>query len=417
MQEERPLGELIYDWNAAGGSPARAPRPFELNDETLRDGIQCPSVRDPSTEEKIELLHLMVRLGIHSADIGLPGAGPKAREDVTRLVREIRDQSLPIGASCAARTLVSDIAPIAELSQELGMQLGVDMFVGSSPIRLYAEGWTLDELLARSSTAVDFAVKEGLRVMFVTEDTTRSTPEAVQRLFRNAIEHGARRVCIADTVGHATPEGAAELVRFVRALADASGERVAVDWHGHQDRGLGVINSMAAIAAGADRVHACALGVGERVGNTPMDTLLVNLKLLGWLETDLSALKDYVETASRICRRSVPVNYPVFGGDAFRTATGVHAAAIVKAEKKGEAWLADRIYSGVPAGMFGLRQIIEIGNMSGASNVHYWLRQRGVEPSPEVTERILSAAKQSDRVLSESEVWALAGERPRTEAT
>jgi 2-isopropylmalate synthase len=409
MDTQPSLDELIFDWNRRGGDPQGPPRPFQLNDETLRDGIQCPSVKDPATEQKVELLHLMVKLGIHSLDIGLPGAGPKARQDTTRLATEIRDAKLPIEPNCAARTVIADIAPVAQVSQQVGIPIEAAVFIGSSPIRLYAEGWTVDELLRRSSEAIDFAVKEGLPCMYVTEDTTRANPEVVARLYRNAVEHGARRVCIADTVGHATPRGTAELVRFVREVVDATGEAVKIDWHGHQDRGLGVINTLAAIEAGADRVHACALGVGERVGNTPMDTLLVNLKLLGWLDADLTCLREYVETTSRICRRPVPVNYPVFGADAFRTATGVHAAAIIKAQGKGDAWLADRVYSGVPAGMFGLRQVIEIGNMSGVSNVQYWLRQRGVEPEAEQVERILQAAKASDHVLGEDEVWALVG--------
>jgi 2-isopropylmalate synthase len=261
-----------------------------------------------------------------------------------------------------------------------------------------------------SEEAVTFAIREGLPVMFVTEDSTRARPETLSALYGSAIRWGARRLCLADTVGHATPNGVRHLVRFVREqIVAPSGEAVKIDWHGHQDRGLGVINTLAAIEAGADRVHACALGVGERVGNTPMDTLLVNLKLLGWLDADLTCLREYVETTSRICRRPVPVNYPVFGADAFRTATGVHAAAIIKAQGKGDAWLADRVYSGVPAGMFGLRQVIEIGNMSGVSNVQYWLRQRGVEPEAEQVERILQAAKASDHVLGEDEVWALVG--------
>lgn len=407
MTERPSMGELIYDWNSRGGDSKSAPRAFELNDETLRDGIQCPSVKDPTTDEKVDLLHLMVRLGIHALDIGLPGAGPKARQDTLRLAKEIRDAKLPISPNCAARTVIADIAPVVQVSQEVGIPIEAAVFIGSSPIRLYAEGWTIDDLLRRSSEAIEFAVKEGLPCMYVTEDTTRANPQVVERLYRNAVECGARRVCIADTVGHSTPRGSAELVRFVRQVVDATGESVKIDWHGHQDRGLGVINTLAAIEAGADRVHACALGVGERVGNTPMDTLIVNLKLLGWLDTDVTALREYVEMTSRVCRRPIPVNYPVFGSDAFRTATGVHAAAIIKAETKGDAWLADRIYSGVPAGMVGLRQQIEIGNMSGASNVQYWLRQRGLEPDAGLTERILKAAKGSDHVLSEDEVREL----------
>ncbi len=409
MEATPSMSQLIHDWNREQPDIDKPSRPVCLDDETLRDGLQSPSVRDPEIEEKLELLHLMAEVGIDSANLGLPGAGPRAKEDVRRLIREIRDQKLPISPNCAARTLQVDIEPIVEISSTAGTPIEASLFIGSSPIRLFAEGWTLDDLLRHSRAAIDFAVKNGLPVMYVTEDTTRAAPEVVERLYRNAVECGARRVCIADTVGHATPAGTRALVRFVRNVVDQTGEEVKVDWHGHQDRGLGLINSLTALAAGADRVHGCALGVVERVGNTPMDLLLINLKLLGWIDHDLSKLKNYVATASRICDWPVPKNYPVFGLDAFRTATGVHAAAIIKAQNKGDAWLADRVYSGVPAGMVGLCQAIEIGNMSGLSNVLYWLEQRGVEPDKDLAREILRHAKKGSRVLSDKEIWEVIG--------
>ena len=180
-----------------------------------------------------------------------------------------------------------------------------------------------------------------------------------------------------------------------------------LDWHGHQDRGLGVINSIAAIEGGADQVHGSALGVGERVGNTPMDQLLVNLKLMGWIDNDLSRLRDYCEKAAESCGWTIPLNYPVFGRDAFRTATGVHAAAVIKSFRKGDNELADLIYSGVPAGLFGMSQQIEVGPMSGKSNVVYWLESRGLEASDERVQRIYDRAKSARGVLSEEEVMQL----------
>jgi 2-isopropylmalate synthase len=398
---------LIYDWNEVEQRTKAPGRRLSFDDETLRDGLQSPSVCEPSVEKKIELLHLMDALGIDTADIGLPGAGGTHAAGVERLAREIVEQKLRIRPNCAARTHRNDIKPIAEISQRAGIAIEACTFIGSSPVRFYAEDWTLDKLLKLTEEAVTFAVGEGLPVMYVTEDTTRADPDTIRALYTTAIRCGARAVCVCDTVGHSTPDGARAVVRFVKRIIEEQGETVRLDWHGHQDRGLGVINSIAAIEGGADQVHGSALGVGERVGNTPMDQLLVNLKLMGWIDNDLSRLREYCEAAASACQWNIPFNYPVFGRDAFRTATGVHAAAVIKSYKKGDPGLADLVYSGVPAALFGMRQTIEIGPMSGKSNVVYWLETRGMEATDERVARIFEHAKSSNGVLSEDEVMQL----------
>lgn len=400
--------DLIHDWNRAAGPDMRPVRPrVELDDETLRDGLQSPSVRSPSLQDKLRILHEIAALGIESADIGLPGAGPHVVRHVEALAREIVEARLPIFPNCAARTVLADIRPIVEVSQRVGIAIEASCFIGSSPIRQYAEGWELERMLRLVEEAVGFAVGEGLPVMFVTEDTTRAAPEDLRRLYTVAVEAGARRVCIADTVGHATPTGARNVVRFIRGVVDATGEDVKVDWHGHEDRGLSVINALAAAEAGADRLHGTALGIGERVGNCPMDQLLVNMQLLGWFDRDLSSLPDYCRLVSEATGVPLPDNYPVVGRDAFRTATGVHAAAIAKARQRGEDWLADRVYSSVPASLIGRKQVIEVGPMSGESNVVCWLRDRGIEPEPELVRSVFERAKESDHVLEEGEILAL----------
>lgn len=401
--------DLIFDWNTVRGSfDYSTVRGVELNDETLRDGLQSPTVTDPPIGDKLRLLHLMAELGIASADIGLPGAGPRAVSDVEALAREIADQRLPVRPNCAARTVLADVKPIAEISQRTGIPIEASTFIGSSPIRQYAEDWTLERMLRATEDAVKFAVAEGLPVMYVTEDTTRAAPETLKALYGTAIRCGARRICLADTVGHATPNGVRQLVRFVNSeIVDPSGEEIKIDWHGHRDRGLAVPNALAAIEEGASQVHGTALGVGERCGNTEMDLLLVNLKLLGLHDRDLSKLSEYVELAARALNVPVAYNWPVFGDDAFRTGTGVHAAAIIKAEAKGDAWLADRIYSGVPAGLFGLWQRIEISPMSGISNVRYWLSHHGYTADEGLCEYVFSAAKRCDHTLRDDEVHAL----------
>jgi isopropylmalate/homocitrate/citramalate synthase len=392
---------LIHDWNRAGDQP---PRTVMLNDETLRDGLQSPSVRCPSIEQKIEILHLIDRLGIDTADLGLPGAGAHVVRDVERLAREIASQKLTVKANCAARTVIADITPVVEIVQRTGLPIECCTFIGSSPLRQYAEGWTLDELLRLTEDAIRFAVGEGLSVMYVTEDTTRADPETLRLLYSTAIRAGASRVCVADTVGHATPAGAAAVVRFVGEVVDACGGGVGIDWHGHRDRDFAVVNTLAALDAGATRLHGAAIGIGERVGNTPMDTLLVNLVLMGYIERDLSALVEYCEAVSAATGVPIPANYPVVGRDAFRTATGVHAAAVIKAFRKRDLDLVDAVYSGVPAGMVGREQEVDVGPMSGRSNVMFWLEKRGLTASDEAIDRIFAKAKESRTVLSEQEI-------------
>jgi 2-isopropylmalate synthase len=400
--------DLIYDWNKNHPPGLKPPGPVLINDETLRDGLQSPSVRDPSIAEKIEILHLMEALGIDSLDLGLPGAGTRAVEAVTALAREIAAHKMKIRANCAARTHENDIRPIAEIVQQTGLPIEAATFIGSSPIRRFTEGWTDDFLLHTTEKAVKYAVSLGLDVMYVTEDTSRCDPETVKRLYATAINCGARAICICDTAGHATPMGALALVRFVIAeVVKPSGEQIRVDWHGHSDRGLAIANSMAAIIAGANCVHGCAIGLGERVGNTQVDQMLVNLKLMGiapWDEQDLTKLKQYCQAVSRATGVPIPANYPVVGDDAFRTATGVHASAIIKAYHKDDVVLANTVYSGVPSHVFGLEQIIDIGPMSGKSNVLWWLERHGIPVSDRVVERIYQRAKQSDHTLSEAEI-------------
>jgi len=392
---------LIHDWNGGTAAPAH---PILLNDETLRDGLQSPSVRCPTIDEKLRILHLIDGLRIDTADIGLPGAGPHVARDVERLAREIADGRLGIQANCAARTLVADIQPIADIAQRSGVPIECCAFVGSSPIRQYTESWGLDRLLRLTEEAVTFAVGQGLTVMYVTEDTTRADPDTLRQLYACAIHAGAARVCISDTVGHATPAGAAAVTRFVAGVVESCGGGIGIDWHGHRDRDFAIANSIAAIDAGATRIHGAAIGTGERVGNTPMDTLILNLVLMGYVKRDLSGLVEYCEYVSKVTGVAIPPNYPVVGRDAFRTATGVHAAAVIKAFRKQDPALVDAVYSGVPASLIGRQQEIEVGPMSGRSNVIYWLEKRGLAATDEAVERIFAKAKGSASVLREEEI-------------
>ncbi len=402
--------ELIYDWNSVEKVAALSPkRRIQFLDETLRDGIQSPSVVDPAIDDKLRIVDLANDLGIDTMDIGLPGAGKRAVEDCTIIAEHIKSQKLRVKASGAARTHLADVQAVIDVSQKVGIEIEVLAFIGSSPIRQYAENWDLPKMLDLTATSIDLARKYNLPVAFVTEDTTRSRPEILTKMFTTAFEHGASRLIVCDTVGHATPDGIKNLLRFTRNMLDGLGRHdVGIDWHGHNDRGLGVVNSIFAIEYGADRIHGTALGIGERVGNAALDQILLNLKLLGELpDHDLTKLVLWCKTASLATKVPIHPQYPLTGADAFRTATGVHAAAIIKAEKKGDSWLADRIYSGVPAGMFGKEQEIEIGHYSGESNVVYYLKKRGHDATPELVAAVLGAAKRGNRVLSDDEISAV----------
>ena len=397
--------ELIFDWNQI--EVPKKPHNIELNDETLRDGLQSPSITDPPIEKKLQALHYMAELGIPNANIGMPCTSSDVFEDTLMLAKEIANHKLPVRPNCAARTVIADVQPIVEISQKAGIAVEASTFIGSSPIRKLAEGWDLEMMLRNTEEAVKFAVKNNLPVMYVTEDTTRAHPDVLKKLYKTALDNGAYRLTIADTVGHITPHGVKSLVAFFKAEIVAGYKGIKLDWHGHNDRGLALANSLAALEAGVNCVHGTILGIGERVGNTSLDQLLVNLKLLGWIENDLNKLPAYCELVRAYCNAPLPFNYPVMGRDAFRTSTGVHAAAIIKAKQKGDDFLANRVYSGVPAELFGRKQEIEIGPMSGQSNVIYWLKTRNIEAEEKLVSFILDRAKRADKVLTEEQVYKL----------
>jgi 2-isopropylmalate synthase len=401
----------MFDWNEMGRRGRPIPATFEVLDETLRDGLQNPSVCHPSLGEKIDLVHRMSRLGIHAVNVGIPGSSPRVYREALRLCREIDSARLPIRPVCSGRTVASDLEPIVDIAQKTGVAVEAYTFIGSSSIRRLVENWSLDLLARRAGAAVELLVKAGLPAVFVTEDTTRSQPEVLAHLFKVAVDAGASRLCLCDTSGHATPDGVRNLVGFARTLLAGMGAsgRVGVDWHGHNDRGLALANCLYALEYGADRVHATALGMGERVGNVPMELLLLNLKLLGLLDGhDLSRLGEYCEAAARAVGWEVPPSYPLVGRDAFRTATGIHASAIMKAQARGDTWLADRVYSSVPASLIGRQQEIVVGPGSGMSNVVHVLHRLGIEPMPDVVYAVLRVAKEADFILSDEQVRAAA---------
>jgi 2-isopropylmalate synthase len=405
-------GALIFDWNTIDYDISRNsnnhPHGVWFDDETLRDGLQSPSARNPTISQKIELLSYMEKLGIQKVDLGLPGAGPFHIEHIDAMLSHITENDYAIRPGAAVRTLMSDIQPLVDLQQKHGIKIQASAFLGTSPIRQFTEGWTMEKLLSTMETAVSFAVENDVPVMFVTEDTTRSKPEDVKMIYRRAMELGVRRLCVCDTCGHVTPNGVKKLLNFIdeEVIKDSGYMRneIEVNWHGHQDRGLGVANNIAAVEAGADVIHGTALGVGERAGNAPIDQTLVNLKLMGVIDNDLTLLDEYVRKANEYIEVPLPHNYPVFGRDAFETGTGVHASAVIKAMKKGDQWLADRVYSGVPAADFGLKQVIRIGHMAGRSNIIWWLEQNEIEANDDLIAHMFEIAKSQRRNMTDEEI-------------
>lgn len=414
--KEQPL---IYDWNLHT-KPSSSPSPFHsvtVLDSTLRDGLQSPSVLEPSLSVKRDILRQLDIVGVEHIDLGFPFSNPRNAAHVRSLVETIRDEHLSIKPGCIARTLPKDIDAVVSIAEDTGVEVEVLTYVGSSPVRLLVEKWDEGMLEERTRAAVKRVKDAGMPCLFATEDTVRSKPETIRRLFMAALEEDVDRLCLCDTVGHATSDGVQNLVRFTQGLInehmktlEQKGEqtkKIHIDWHGHSDRGLGLSNALAAVAAGVDRVHACVLGIGERIGNTSLDLLLVNLRLHGALHRDLHHLAKLVETVAKACGVNVQERYPVFGRDAFRTATGVHAAAVVKALESGEGELADMVYSGVPAQWFGREQEVEVGHMGGDSNIKFWLKSRGFRVNEELVKHIRQKCKEELRVLTNEEVYRL----------
>ena len=395
--------EFIHDWNNIGGPVHRL---VEIDDETLRDGLQSPSVTHPDVETKRQCLRYMASLGIQRVDVGLPMSSQVA--DIEKLLETIAEEHLPMLPGLAVRTVVGDLETVLRLRDKFpGLNIRANAFLRGSRIGIWAEGWDWAEVLDKARGAVAWATERGVPVMFVTEDTTRSMPQDVKEVYLAAVQAGAAEICVADTVGHALPEGTVALLGYVRKLLDDAGYgKVKINWHGHSDRGFGLANAIAAIDAGADVVHGTILGIGERTGNTPLDQLLVNLKLTGRWKAPLTDLSAYVKTISQSTATPVPAGYPVFGRDAFRTATGVHAAAVVKAAKLGAPDIADLVYSAVPAALVGRRQEVEIGPLSGRWCCVAWLEAHNLPVEEPVIARMLAAATKANRVLSESEVKA-----------
>lgn len=403
---------IVYDWNhlPTNSRPNSIGRKanVEVNDETLRDGLQATYVKHPRLEEKIILLDSMERVGINSANIGFPISGSEQFNDVVALAAHVKKNKYKISLECGGRLHKKDVQAIIEASQRAGLGLDAGLFIASSHIRHMVEAWSLPMMKKMIKEGVGLAVKNGLRVMFVTEDTTRAHPKTLDYLYNSAIDAGAVRLCLSDTVGHATPIGTSNLLTFIKRNIIKKNKHILLDWHGHNDRGLALANTYAAITHGINRVQATALGVGERAGNISMEELVFNLSMDNIGQWNLKELKKYAKIASRILKFKLPANYPIIGKDVFKTATGVHAAAILKSIQINNHTLAGVVYSAIDPIKVDRNFHILIGPMSGKANVIYHLTKHNIPFNARLVDAILKLAKSERRIVKNREILRLA---------
>jgi 2-isopropylmalate synthase len=398
--------DLIYDWNI--DPTYKTVKPIQLCDETLRDGLQGNLPRLPSVDEKLNLLARADRLGLSEACVGFP-AQTVAYQDALALFKGAKERRLRLPLGLVGRMVKSDIEAIASIQQASGHPAIAKLaMMGSSPMRRYVESRNLDELERLMREGVGYATQLDLPTHVSIEDVSRSEPKVIERLFSAAVESGATLVSICDTVGHITPFGTKRVVRHFRKFLNEQGYQVRLGFHGHNDRGLGVANALAAIEAGIDLIDCTVLGIGERTGNIPLDLTLVNLKIQGLWSGDISSLKDYCQEVARVCQLIIPPNYPIFGSNAFVTQAGVHASAILKAEIRGEPHIAALVYSPIDPHWVGLDYEIYVGPSSGRSNVQLLLHRKGLNVEERAIELILHKARRENRILSEEEVYELA---------
>jgi 2-isopropylmalate synthase len=408
------MNEFWFNWNNIQIDwplPKKSPT-WEFFDETLRDGIQAPYIATPSLDSKFQLIDHMALAGIRCADFGFPGSGPAAAAQCRKIAAYIAASGYEISQGYAGRSHSSDIDAICTLAQSVGVSVDAYIFIGASPIRQRIENWDLDSIVTRIRSAARACEHGDVEFVLVLEDTTRCTPDALERIYDTALDLGVRRITLCDTVGASRPHGTKALIGWSARYFTEHGHSVGFEWHGHNDRGLGLINSLTALAAGCERVHGTVLGVGERAGNTSIDQLIVNSHLDGRAEHDLIALRQYCEYASNALGVSIPNNYPAMGRDVFTTSAGVHASAILKAHEKSDLFGKDSIYSSVPASKLGREQEVLIDSSSGASNVRYWLTIRGLQADETAIQHVLDAAKTRSFPLNDDEIGKILAARP-----
>ena len=398
------LNKLVYDWNQSEGNP----KVVSLCDETLRDGLEGGVNRLPSLDEKLELLSLAHSSGIGDVMVGFPGQEIAYREAL-EICKGVSAKGLNTRLGLLGRMVEADIEAIDRIRQASGCSVVAHLFIPCSPIRRFVDQWDIDELERLTRLGVRLANQLGLPVNFSPEDTSRAEPKVVEHLCQVAVEEGATEITVCDTVGYLTPLGTSKLVQHLRHFLDTKVGKVRLDFHGHNDRGLALANSLAAVAAGADCIQGTVLGIGERAGNAPLDLVMINLQMQGlWNCDTLVNLKEYCLEVARLCNLSIPDKYPVFGKQSFSTQMGVHASAILKAKRHHNGELATCVYSGVDPNLVGLNYDVQVGPFSGRANVKFLMHQHNITLADEAIDHILEKARTENRILTKTEILTLA---------
>lgn len=388
----------------------------QIDDETLRDGLQSSGIRHPTPEEGLVLFDLMYQLGTQRADIGFAAAGEAHMKRIKAIAEHnsILDPKMEI--SCAARMTPQDIEPIVQISQEIGAHFWADAFIGITPERIDSEGWNQKQMIEWVENTVGFSLENDVDVMLVTESTIdgiEKNAEFLEQIYLTGLNKGAKRVCISDTTGARLPHEVEEAVLWMRQLLNRSGfEKVAIDFHGHNDLRSAVPNSIAALRAGAQRVHATILHAGERRGNTDRTALQLQLRRTGMDQGayNLRVIPEYVRQASRILGIEVRESYPGIGDESRAVISGVHASAVLKAKKIQED-NAGGVYLPVNyQELLGVEpsHVVRIGPMAGRASVHLWAIFQGLdEISDAQATKVIAWAKKEKRALTDDEIRKL----------
>jgi len=410
-------------------TPQQAQR-VKIVSECLRDGLHGVE-QYPSVKEMLKYVDVSSGLGIDTMTIGIyPGKENKKIDTaIKKLLKEMGNRYPKIAPIVLSLATEESLEWMAECKQ-INRKLQAIIFMGTAPSRLLVEEWSQDFVLEKLGWAVKEAVdKYGVDVIGATEHTTQTSPDFLRKIIEVQVKNGAKYFCIADTIGIARPRGTFRIVRFVKeVLRELGKEKVMVDWHGHRDMGNDVANTLVAIAAGADRVHVVARGIGERAGNTQMEAVLINLTaILGeaglknpW---QMEKLLELLSIYSDLVEIKSPSHGPL-AGRSHTTSLGIHTAAMLKAEKLalrahqlGEKLLADklklmnrRIYTAVDPQSVGGKHCISVGPWSGKSTVrlaHLALGGKPRQLSDETIAHVLLTAKKFGRELGKKELQKL----------
>jgi 2-isopropylmalate synthase len=405
----------VYNWAKfkATSSPIRERvSRVAIDDETWRDGMQGTHLSvHPGTEQRQRYIESAARHGyIDHLDIGFPASGPQQRRQLIEIINFSQRERLGVTFSAAGRAAArGDVEAVDTVAQSTGVPVEADLFFDVSSLRAKVEGWDREEMIRKVAENIKFAKEHGLPVMFVPERASVTHPDELFEACRIAAEAGADRIAIADTTGVLTPSATRNLFRGFFATVGLDHPDVAVDFHEHNDLGMGTANCVVAAEEGVERLHATARGIGERAGNVALEQLLVVLNLEGFRNTDTRQLQEYTKMAAELLSVPIQSHEPLVGEESTATASGVHASTYGKSSSENQRDLPP-IYFAVPPSDIGLEPHVKIGPMSGMANVHGFCREVGVDGITDAdAQKLLSVAKERWALLSKEDVLGILG--------